>query len=75
MTGDVYFGRNVTLRGTVMGKLRPAWSGHDILILSPIVANESQCIDISDGCILENRTVKGKRNNVYPVFFFISKWP
>ncbi|KAJ6587054.1 UTP--glucose-1-phosphate uridylyltransferase [Mycena vulgaris] len=47
VTGDVYFGRNVTLRGTVIGEL------------FDLVANEGQRIDIPDGCVLENRLISG----------------
>jgi UTP--glucose-1-phosphate uridylyltransferase len=70
VTGDVYFGRNVTLRGTVI-------SCDLFLVFSPIfffvnvviavVANEGQRIDIPDGCILENRLLSGNLNMIVRV--------
>ncbi len=54
VTGDVYFGRNVTLRGTVIGKEIFSLSD-SVLTMLVVVANEGQRIDIPDGCILENR--------------------
>ena len=49
------FGRNVTLRGTVIGEFRfsTAWKQRAHVV--SVVANEGQRIDIPDGCILENR--------------------
>lgn len=71
VTGDVYFGRNVTLRGTVIGK-------HIFMVamgvthcLSIVVANEGQRIDIPDGCILENRLVSGNLNLIVRVLYIV----
>jgi UTP--glucose-1-phosphate uridylyltransferase len=57
VSGDVHFGRNVTLRGTVISKFflqkRLEFSYAYVLV----IANEGQRIDIPDGCMLENRTL------------------
>lgn len=71
VTGDVYFGRNVTLRGTVISTL-------PLLHPSPIntdnwftvVANEGQSIHIPDGCILENSKFTDIRNHTQPNLHF-----
>ncbi len=57
VTGDVYFGRNVTLRGTVIGELYfvATLVACANTIHPTVVANEGQRIDIPDGCVLENR--------------------
>ncbi|KAF8210414.1 UTP-glucose-1-phosphate uridylyltransferase [Mycena galopus ATCC 62051] len=47
VTGDVYFGRDVTLRGTVV-----------------VIANESQTMNLPDGCIIENRLLLGNLNMI-----------
>ena len=79
MTGDVYFGRNVTLRGTVISRFSSlpflyALSGYLL-----VVANEGQRIDIPDGCILENRTLGTNLGEIYftlahIVFFRFAFW-
>ena len=69
VTGDVYFGRNVTLRGTVIGMERYFFSFACFdLRFSSVVANEGQRIDIPDGCILENRLLSGNLNMIVRVF-------
>lgn len=60
VTGDVYFGRNVTLRGTVISKYKNIRFSHCSVPHAEwhcciVVANEGQRIDIPEGCILENR--------------------
>jgi hypothetical protein len=67
VTGDVNFGRNVTLRGTVIGEfelvhLRSVFDPERTI--PPVVANEGQRIDIPDGCILENRLLSGNLNMI-----------
>ncbi len=65
VTGDVYFGRNVTLRGTVIGMFLLVTIKIPTLIPNPsVVANEGQRIDIPDGCILENRLLSGNLNMI-----------
>ncbi|KAI0093184.1 UTP-glucose-1-phosphate uridylyltransferase [Irpex rosettiformis] len=66
VTGDVSFGRNVTLRGTVISTY------HRMMFVALVayaeclvVANEGQRIDIPDGCILENRLVSGNLNLIF----------
>lgn len=76
VTGDVYFGRNVTLRGTVIGEwisfiFAPSASADDFWIhpgtdARVVVANEGQRIDIPDGCVLENST------SICPVFRYLA---
>lgn len=62
VSGDVYFGRNITLRGTVISMFFfVLFSVEYLLILlfeneKKVVANEGQRIDIPDGCVLENST-------------------
>lgn len=56
VTGDVYFGRNVTLRGTVIGECDLCGVQTDVDFDFAVVANEGQRIDIPDGCVLENST-------------------
>ena len=57
ITGDVHFGRNITLRGTVISKLRLL---SDVLMctvhiaIREVAASEGQRIDVPSGCILEN---------------------
>jgi hypothetical protein len=64
VTGDVYFGRNVTLRGTVIG-LCPFFPHLKLFTdMAQVVANEGQRIDIPDGCILENRLLSGNLNMI-----------
>jgi UTP--glucose-1-phosphate uridylyltransferase len=62
VTGDVYFGRNVTLRGTVISQCHTMITRSPVLISSLVVANEGQRIDIPDGSLLENRLVSGNLN-------------
>jgi UTP--glucose-1-phosphate uridylyltransferase len=66
VTGDVYFGRNVTLRGTVISALILEACTLGLLVLTrfTVVANEGQRIDIPDGCILENRLLSGNLNMI-----------
>ncbi|KAJ4477035.1 UTP-glucose-1-phosphate uridylyltransferase [Lentinula edodes] len=64
VTGDVYFGRNVTLRGTVIGMGSMLPPAPIDLRLFTVVANEGQRIDIPDGCILENRLLSGNLNMI-----------
>lgn len=54
VTGDVSFGRNVTLRGTVISKYLQSIHSLHRLTTTLVVANEGQKITIPDGCILEN---------------------
>jgi len=54
VSGDVYFGRNITLRGTVIGISSTRMGRFRMLTRLSVVANEGQRIDIPDGCILEN---------------------
>jgi UTP--glucose-1-phosphate uridylyltransferase len=55
VTGDVYFGQNVTLRGTVIGSY-VAPSFHLMSFdIHTVIAGEGERIDIPDGCVLENR--------------------
>ena len=54
VTGDVHWGRNITLRGTVIGVYLDLCEG----LISEgrlVAASEGQRIDIPDGCVLENR--------------------
>jgi UTP--glucose-1-phosphate uridylyltransferase len=63
VTGDVYFGRDVTLRGTVVGEFDAHLVSHIMADFDePVIANEGQRIDIPDGCILENRKSSKVRN-------------
>ena len=49
------FGRNVTLRGTVIGEFKAFTTCERLTDVLSVVANEGQRIDIPDGCVLENR--------------------
>ena len=58
VTGDVYFGRNVTLRGTVISESSQCCLNGPLLkkcFSFSVVAGEGQRLDIPDGCVLENR--------------------
>lgn len=54
VSGNVHFGRNITLRGTVIGKLGIVTCLSYAQVYRLVVANEGQRIDIPDGCVLEN---------------------
>ena len=62
VTGDVYFGRNVTLRGTVISEHNCISIGITLAIIDYfyfilfrlVVAKEGQKIYVPDGCIIEN---------------------
>ena len=57
VTGDVYFGRNITLRGTVISTCRLDVRLASLILFRIVVANEGQRIDIPDGCVLENSKI------------------
>jgi hypothetical protein len=75
VSGDVSFGRGVTLRGTVIGPYPVSLSLVSFLTdrirACIVVANDGQKIHIPDGCVLENRLVSGDlKTIVRPLFTF-----
>jgi UTP--glucose-1-phosphate uridylyltransferase len=65
VTGDVYFGKNVTLRGTVISASPSApCTKFSLTEIFTVAADEGQRIDIPDGCILENRLLSGSLNMI-----------